>query len=354
MRKTLLAGAFSFLLAASPLAAQDIKNQDVYQTLEEIESPTHWVLESERYIPMKNPKESINEDQPIILFPSDIVDENHEYIDDLVNRIASFAPSDNIEKMLNMTYRATSSEFTFRTRLTSNTNGCFRKTPPEDMEKAFRGHTDRIADSFQLSLIYLDIAKKTGYDLDVVRAKELFFLKPKEGEYFNPLTGSYYEEDVVKRVMNIDDKSIDDGVYLTSLRFQQIQSIQYARIAWFLRIMYDIDFGRATDLLSAANELYETALKLDPHNIDAYRLRGQFYNMLGNFDYSMHDFSRMIELDSTNWRAHALKGQTYLILGSKDKAIEFFKKAYKLNPDECEPIIPDSIYDAVLPRKIWA
>ena len=72
---------------------------------------------------------------------------------------------------------------------------------------------------------------------------------------------------------------------------------------------------------------FDTAIELDPTNVDAYNNRGAAYDKKGDSGRAIADFDTAIELDPTNVGAYNNRGVAYLIKGDYDNAIMDFLDA---------------------------
>ncbi len=89
--------------------------------------------------------------------------------------------------------------------------------------------------------------------------------------------------------------------------------------------------NRRGELLQKAIEEFETAIKYDAHNPDAYNRLGEVYRMQGRLPEADQAFSKAIELDSKFSEAISNKGTIVKASGKTDEAIKLYKEAIKHN-----------------------
>ncbi len=86
-------------------------------------------------------------------------------------------------------------------------------------------------------------------------------------------------------------------------------------------------------LYTAACESYDTAISLEPDNINIYLLRGMTYAFyLEDYYRGIHDFSIVIQKDNRNEFAYSARGGVYASIGEYMKAIDDYSIAIKINP----------------------
>ncbi|MCF7958617.1 MAG: tetratricopeptide repeat protein [Phycisphaerae bacterium] len=88
----------------------------------------------------------------------------------------------------------------------------------------------------------------------------------------------------------------------------------------------------------AVQQIYQKALiagiraiELKPEDSNCWRIRGQAYNGLGQYDKAVADFTKAVELKSDD-NLYWLRGDAYYSLGQYDKAFADFTKSIELNP----------------------
>ncbi|QTA86963.1 tetratricopeptide repeat protein [Desulfonema magnum] len=82
----------------------------------------------------------------------------------------------------------------------------------------------------------------------------------------------------------------------------------------------------------SAVEAYTRALKLKPHDTDAYIKRGKAWSKKGNFDQAVADFTTALELKPHNASVYVKRGKAWYGKGDFGRAIADFTTALELKP----------------------
>ena len=77
---------------------------------------------------------------------------------------------------------------------------------------------------------------------------------------------------------------------------------------------------------------YNQAIALDGSLMDAFFMRAQAYEDLGNFEQAILDYTRTIELNASNYVAYNSRGELNYATGKIDSALEDFNQAIILEP----------------------
>ncbi len=81
---------------------------------------------------------------------------------------------------------------------------------------------------------------------------------------------------------------------------------------------------------------YDQALRLNPANIDAYRLRSEVYYFKDEYDRAIADLNNAIRLDPTNAILFAARGSSFSRKGDYGRAISDLSEAIRFNPKSIE------------------
>ena len=76
------------------------------------------------------------------------------------------------------------------------------------------------------------------------------------------------------------------------------------------------------------------AIKIDPNNLDAIRIRGAFYLQNNQADKAIEDFKMWLDNDKENLSAYYVVAQSLMAMQKFDDAIDILNKAIEVNPDE--------------------
>ncbi|HKY28146.1 MAG TPA: tetratricopeptide repeat protein [Pyrinomonadaceae bacterium] len=86
------------------------------------------------------------------------------------------------------------------------------------------------------------------------------------------------------------------------------------------------------DEVMAAIATYDQAISTRPDNADLYRLRGQDYALLGEFDKAVRDFDKALSIKPDDADVLIGRGCFYVEMGSLDSALADFDRAVTLDP----------------------
>jgi tetratricopeptide (TPR) repeat protein len=81
---------------------------------------------------------------------------------------------------------------------------------------------------------------------------------------------------------------------------------------------------------------YAAALRLDPHDADAYAKRGVLYLELGRDDKALADFDAAIRIDPSLTMAYSNRGGTYLALGRHAEALADYDAVVRIDPNHAK------------------
>lgn len=90
---------------------------------------------------------------------------------------------------------------------------------------------------------------------------------------------------------------------------------------------------RLNNELDKAIEAYNSAIALDPNNVDAYNNRGVAYYYKGQYDRAIEDFNNAIAINPNFANPYNDRGNVYFHYGQYDRAIEDFNKAVAIDPN---------------------
>lgn len=86
----------------------------------------------------------------------------------------------------------------------------------------------------------------------------------------------------------------------------------------------------------SAVEAYTRALKLKPHDTDAYIKRGKAWSKKGNFDQAVADFTTALELKPHKAAVYVNRGRAWDGKGRSERAIADFTRALDINPYDAD------------------
>jgi tetratricopeptide (TPR) repeat protein len=90
---------------------------------------------------------------------------------------------------------------------------------------------------------------------------------------------------------------------------------------------------RLVNDLDGAIAAYNTALQLDPLNVEAYNNRGNIYSLQEKYDRAIADFTEAIRLDPRNVLAYYNRALEMELKGDLDRSIADYQIALSLQPD---------------------
>lgn len=90
------------------------------------------------------------------------------------------------------------------------------------------------------------------------------------------------------------------------------------------------------------------AIKIDPENVSAIRVRGAYYLQMGDYDKAIEDFKLWLETDSENIAAYQEVAKTLARLGKHKEAIEFIDSAIKVDEENAQNFSLRSEYNVRL------
>jgi Flp pilus assembly protein TadD len=75
------------------------------------------------------------------------------------------------------------------------------------------------------------------------------------------------------------------------------------------------------------------AIRIDPDNAYAYRMRFAFYVQAGHFDEAMDDLNSSLRLDPNNAELYIMRARMFANAGRANEVLRDFNMAYRLDPD---------------------
>jgi tetratricopeptide (TPR) repeat protein len=89
------------------------------------------------------------------------------------------------------------------------------------------------------------------------------------------------------------------------------------------------------EIQGAIDEL-ETALKLDPANVNVHNSLGVCFGIQGNYEQAVEAFKKVISIDPEEYMALYNLGLAYMLMDKRDQALKYFLQADKINGDAYE------------------
>ena len=96
--------------------------------------------------------------------------------------------------------------------------------------------------------------------------------------------------------------------------------------------------GEGTGPLPAEGRIkyLNEAIRLYPDFLEAYKLRGEDYSVIEQYDQAIQDYNQVIRLAPRDSAAYYRRAWAYLELGQQKRAFQDFSKAIKVQPDNIE------------------
>src|SRR5271157_2673011 len=102
------------------------------------------------------------------------------------------------------------------------------------------------------------------------------------------------------------------------------------------------DYLRAVRILSVSIDGNPTP--------EAFKLRGQAYDLLGNYDKAISDLSQYIGADPSNPSGYLLRADAHTFHGRHERAIEDYSNSIRLDPSSTEAYLGRGIAYAAIER----
>ena len=183
------------------------------------------------------------------------------------------------------------------------------------------------------SMIALAVGHEMDWPVYMVRAPRHAFIRWDDGEDqpFNMDYGEVYyddgiifSDDLYTSLLNISQHSIDNGVYLHNMSYDETIALWYA-----IRADRKSDLGEYAEAIAD----YDRAIGLDPNSANAYFGRAYVKFSLGEDMAAIADYEKAVELDPNDASAHYNCANAKHALGKYAEAIDDYGKAIDLNPN---------------------
>jgi len=92
--------------------------------------------------------------------------------------------------------------------------------------------------------------------------------------------------------------------------------------------------GGATSLDDCAFAALDEAIRLDPKNVDALRVRGYGYRQKNQYDSALADYGKALEIAPADSRIYFLRSKVYVEQKDYDKALADLSDVIRLEPDD--------------------
>ncbi len=178
------------------------------------------------------------------------------------------------------------------------------------LRAAMRGAPDSAAVHHELGLVHLRLEELGRAEEELRRAYEL---APDEPAYRENLRTLYYllGRDSDARALTSSDPDSRDAA-----------TRQGAALARFHEAVRRVGENR----LREAEELYSSAIELDPHFADAYFNLGNLYARLERFEQALEAYDRVVELRPADGEAHFNRGVALRELGRTTDAVDAWRR----------------------------
>ncbi len=205
---------------------------------------------------------------------------------------------------------------------------------------------------YDMAIVYYNEALK---NIDIYLTNNISFLNPYT-ETFDKIINIYknlelnddtikkYDEMLIKLENMLKNPAYTDAIDLTTnskikymLGKAEISKMNDA-IKIYENILFDIDPNNKEVIKRLAQTYYELGLLNETKALLEYSpvdnlLLGKVYFDLGEYDKALATFNTILKSNSNNAEAYYYRGQIYLIKGSCNKAKNDFQKAKSINPE---------------------
>jgi len=89
-------------------------------------------------------------------------------------------------------------------------------------------------------------------------------------------------------------------------------------------------------LLDKAIADYTMAIRINPNDNEAYKLRGEAYTVNNNYDKVIADYTEAIRIDPNDSETYKKRGKAYTANHDYDKAVADYTEAIRINPNDSD------------------
>ncbi|MEK9149008.1 MAG: tetratricopeptide repeat protein, partial [Candidatus Desantisbacteria bacterium] len=180
----------------------------------------------------------------------------------------------------------------------------------------------RSLDCDTASFVYLAIAGELNWPLFAVNAPEHVFIRWDDGQEtrfnFETMLGTIKPDSFYKKWLNIDEKSIKQGVYLKNLSSRELYGNFYANRGLAKSALKDYP-GALAD--------YDQAINLNPNYALAYYNRGNAKSALKDYPGALADYDQAINLNPNYALAYYNRGNAKSALKDYPGALADYDQA---------------------------
>ncbi|MFC2130560.1 tetratricopeptide repeat protein [Bacteroidota bacterium] len=188
------------------------------------------------------------------------------------------------------------------------------------------GLKDKMFDCGNYVLTYLSIAEMLHLPIYAVDVPGHIFLHFNDSDTCSFFWETLYEYEGRREHYissnHINNETIEKGIYLKDLKFEELISDRYVTLSTILR--KDNKFQEAI-------KYGEEAIKLNPKNVSAYSSLGSDFLGMKNFDKAMEFYKKAIELNN-NWVVvYSNIGSMFLKQKMYDSALVYVSRAISID-----------------------
>jgi len=121
-----------------------------------------------------------------------------------------------------------------------------------------------------------------------------------------------------------------EGQTSTSVKLDPVQAKQHYDAG---RKFQSEALAGKLDLMEKALAEFNSAIQLDPNQVDYYFARGVSYREKQAWDQALADFEKTIAMDPKHFKGVYNLGRVWDEKGNTDKALEYYQKAALVKPD---------------------
>ncbi|MFH1050788.1 MAG: tetratricopeptide repeat protein [bacterium] len=192
----------------------------------------------------------------------------------------------------------------------------------------YKAIQDKTLECDSYCFLYLSIAERLKLPLYIIIAPFHSIILWDDGDdkiYWETTIDAVLDINIYKNTLNIDEKSIANGVYLKKLSTQEILGMIYNNIGYTKAN----NKGGKNDVLNTFNK----GIIIYPKSAELFFNRGTFQIDIGNDESGIEDLKKAIELFPNYYDAYKNIGATLSNRGDNKDAILYYNKAVEIKSD---------------------